>query len=31
MLNGHTFALTVVLAGMFEDGWLSEIDAIAEK
>ena len=23
--------LTVVLAGMFEDGWLLEIDAIAEK
>lgn len=31
MLNGHTFALTVVQAGMFEDGWLLEIDAIAEK
>ena len=31
MLNGHTFALTVVLAGMFEDGWMLEIDAIAEK
>ncbi len=31
MLRGHTFALTVVLAGMFEDGWLLEIDAIAEK
>lgn len=31
MLNGHTFALTVVLAGMFEDSWLLEIDAIAEK
>ncbi len=31
MLNGHTFTLTVVLAGMFEDGWLLEIDAIAEK
>ena len=31
VLNGHTFALTVVLAGMFEDGWLLEIDAIAEK
>jgi len=31
MLHGHTFALTVVLAGMFEDGWLLEIDAIAEK
>lgn len=31
MLKGHTFALTVVLAGMFEDGWLLEIDAIAEK
>lgn len=31
MLDGHTFALTVVLAGMFEDGWLLEIDAIAEK
>ncbi|WP_320269495.1 RidA family protein [Cognatiyoonia sp. IB215446] len=30
-LNGHTFALTVVLAGMFEEGWLLEIDAIAEK
>lgn len=30
MLNGHTFALTVVLAGMFEDGWMLEIDAIAE-
>lgn len=30
-LGGHTFALTVVLAGMFEDGWLLEIDAIAEK
>ena len=30
-LDGHTFALTVVLAGMFEDGWLLEIDAIAEK
>lgn len=31
MLDGHTFALTVVLAGMFEDGWLLEIDAVAEK
>ena len=31
MLRGHTFALTVVLAGMFEEGWLLEIDAIAEK
>lgn len=31
MLDGHTFALTVVLAGMFEDGWLLEVDAIAEK
>lgn len=31
MLDGHTFALTVVLAGMFEDGWMLEIDAIAEK
>lgn len=31
MVGGHTFALTVVLAGMFEDGWLLEIDAIAEK
>lgn len=31
MLEGHTFALTVVLAGMFEDGWLLEIDAIAEE
>lgn len=31
MLGGHTFALKVVLAGMFEDGWLLEIDAIAEK
>ncbi len=31
MLNGHTFALTVVLAGMFEDDWLLEIDAVAEK
>jgi len=31
MLNGHTFALTVVLAGMFEEGWLLEIDAVAEK
>ncbi|WP_299887992.1 RidA family protein [uncultured Ruegeria sp.] len=31
MLGGHTFALTVVLAGMFEDGWLLEVDAIAEK
>lgn len=30
MLDGHTFALTVVLADMFEDGWLLEIDAIAE-
>ncbi len=29
-LGGHTFALTVVLAGMFEDGWMLEIDAIAE-
>ena len=29
-LCGHTFALTVVLAGMFEDGWMLEIDAIAE-
>ena len=29
-LDGHTFAMTVVLAGMFEDGWLLEIDAIAE-
>lgn len=31
VLGGHTFALTVVLAGMFEEGWLLEIDAIAEK
>lgn len=31
MLNGHNFALTVVQAGMFEDEWLLEIDAIAEK
>jgi len=31
MLQGHTFALTVVLADMFEDEWLLEIDAIAEK
>lgn len=31
ILNGHTFALTVVLAGMFDDGWFLEIDAIAEK
>ncbi|MEM8858720.1 MAG: RidA family protein [Chloroflexota bacterium] len=31
MLDGHTFALTVVLAGMFEDGWFLEVDAIAEK
>lgn len=31
MLGGHTFALTVVLAGMFEERWLLEIDAIAEK
>jgi enamine deaminase RidA (YjgF/YER057c/UK114 family) len=31
MLKGHTFALTVVLAGMFEDSWLLEIDVIAEK
>ncbi len=31
MLKGHTIAMTVVLAGMFEDGWLLEIDAIAEK
>ncbi len=31
MLGGHTFALTVVLAGMFEEGWFLEIDAIAEK
>ena len=30
-LGGHTFAMTVVLAGMFEDGWLLEIAAIAEK
>lgn len=30
MLDGHTFALTVVQAGMFEEGWLLEIDAIAE-
>ena len=29
-LGGHTFALTVILAGMFEDGWMLEIDAIAE-
>ena len=31
MLGGHTFALTVVLAGMFEEGWFLEIEAIAEK
>ena len=31
MLGGHTFALTVVLARMFEEGWLLEIEAIAEK
>lgn len=30
-LNGHTCAMTVVLAGMFEDGWLLEIDAVAES
>ena len=24
MLNEHTFALTVVLAGMFEENWLVE-------
>lgn len=30
MLNGHTFALTVVQAGLFEDDWLLEVDAIAE-
>ena len=30
MLGDHIFALTVVLAGMFEDGWLLEVDAIAE-
>ncbi|MEM7732457.1 MAG: RidA family protein [Pseudomonadota bacterium] len=30
-LDGHTFAMTVVLAGMFEDGWLLEVDAIAES
>ncbi|MEO0401692.1 MAG: RidA family protein [Pseudomonadota bacterium] len=31
MLGGHRFALTVVLAGMFEEGWMLEIDAIAEQ
>ena len=31
ILKGHTFALTVVLAGMFEERWLLKIDAIAEK
>ena len=31
MLKGHTFALTVVLAGMFDDSWMLEIEAIAEK
>jgi len=31
MLDGHTFALTVVLAELFEDGWMLEVDAIAEK
>jgi enamine deaminase RidA (YjgF/YER057c/UK114 family) len=30
-LNGHKCAMTVVLAGMFEDGWYLEVDAIAEK
>lgn len=30
MLGRHTFALTVVLADMFQEGWLLEIDAIAE-
>lgn len=30
MLGGHVFALTVVLAGMFEEGWMLEIEAIAE-
>ncbi|MEL7255704.1 MAG: RidA family protein [Pseudomonadota bacterium] len=30
-LNGHTCAMTVVLAGMFEDGWLLEIEAVAES
>ena len=30
MLNGHICAMTVVLAEMFEDGWLLEINAIAE-
>lgn len=31
MLDGHTFALTVVLAGMFDESWMLEIDAVAEK
>lgn len=30
VLGSHRFALTVVLAGMFDEKWLLEIDAIAE-
>ena len=30
MLGGRIMALIVVLAGMFDDAWLLEIDAIAE-
>ncbi len=30
VLNGHTFALTVVLAELFEKGWYIEVSAIAE-
>lgn len=29
-LEGHTPALTVVLAGMFDESWMLEIEAIAE-
>lgn len=31
ILNGHQFMLTVVLAGMFEEDRMFEIDAIAEE
>ncbi len=30
-LGNHTPALTVVLAGMFDESWLLEIEAIAEQ
>jgi 2-iminobutanoate/2-iminopropanoate deaminase len=31
VLGGHEVALTVIIAGIFDEGWLLEIEAIAAK